>query len=110
MNIVGEIRYNFGEDFACLKFSETREAFSIDTVMVPAAHRGKGIEAFLINHVLTLADKMQKEVYLTARPRGNVNDENIDRLVKYYRKFDIFEYDRGLTASYMRRNRVGRRE
>jgi GNAT superfamily N-acetyltransferase len=110
MNIVGEIRYNLGEDYARLKFSETRDSFSIDTVMVPAAHRGKGIGTFLINHVLTLADRMQKEVYLTARPMGNANEENINRLVRYYRKFDFFEYDRGVTASYMRRNRVKRQE
>ncbi len=68
MNIVGEIKWHVGGDYAYLKFSESTGAFSIDTVMVPTSCRNRGIETMLINRILFLADCLGKEVRLSARP------------------------------------------
>lgn len=103
MNIVGHIKYALGEDYAQIKFSETRDTLSIDTVVVPVSHRGQGIGTFLIDHILILADEQGKDVLLSARPIGAVNDEKVQKLVRFYQKFGFEVYDRGLTVAYMRR-------
>lgn len=101
MNITGEINYLLENDHASLKFSETRESISIDTVMVPASFRGKGIETFLVNRILYIADSLHKTVYLSARPIGAFSDE---RLVSFYRRRGLEVYDRGVTTAYRRRD------
>jgi len=101
MNIVGEIRCYLGNEYAQLKFSESINSFSIDTVIVPASHRNKGIGKLLINHILCLADSMKKDVRLSARPLGAFSEEKLQRLVSYYNKFSFQTLDRGLTAVYM---------
>jgi predicted GNAT family acetyltransferase len=73
MNIAGEIRWHLGDNYARLKYSESKEAFSIDMLLVPAAHRQKGIATSLINYVLLLADALNKNVYVAARPLGHSN-------------------------------------
>jgi len=103
MNIVGEIKHYLGDDYAILKFSESRTSFSIDIVSVPAAYRNRGIGTLLIRHVLSLADAMQKDVMVSARPIGTSNEETLQRLVRYYERFGFREFDRGLTVVYMRR-------
>ena len=107
MNIVGEIRFYLGKDYAHLKFSETRDAFSIDTVLVPADHRGLGTGSLLVRHVLDMADAMGKEVLVSARPIGPVSPERLERLVRYYERFGFAVYDTGLTTAYMRRKKQG---
>lgn len=102
MNIVGEIRYYVGDDnYATLKFSESKSSFSLDIVVVPAAHRGKGIGATLITHVLRLAESMGKDVYVSARPLGPFSQDRLERLIGYYQRFGFELYDRGLTVAYM---------
>lgn len=103
MNIEGEIKYHLGNDYAHLKFSESRTSFSIDMVVVPVAHRNQGIGTLLINHVLILADRMGKDVYLSARPVGPFSEEKLRRLVAYYERFGFEVCDTGLTAVHMRR-------
>jgi len=101
MNIVGEIKCHLGDDYARLKFSESKGAFSIDTVMVPAIHRNKGIGTMLIKHVLLLADSLHKEVRLSVRPIGSFNENKLQRLVAYYKRLDFRVLDRGQTVVYM---------
>lgn len=104
MNILGEIKYYLGERaVAHLKYSETRTSFAIDVVLVPSPYRNQGVGSFLINHVLTLADGMGKDVYLSARPIGTSGEEALGRLVGYYRRFGFEVYDRGQTVAYMLR-------
>lgn len=104
MNITGEIRYFLGDgDYAHLKFAESKTSLSIDLVMVPAAHRNKGVGAMLIQRVLLLADSMGKNIFVSARPIGNNSEERLDRLVKYYSRFGFEVTDRGLTVVYMAR-------
>ncbi|MBU0482501.1 MAG: GNAT family N-acetyltransferase [Proteobacteria bacterium] len=106
MNIVGEIKWYLNEDYARLQFSESSSAFSIDTVMVPANHRGEGIGKALINHVLIMADRMGKMVRVSARPIGECSEERLQRLVSYYEKFGFRIEDRGHSIAYMVREVV----
>jgi GNAT superfamily N-acetyltransferase len=102
MNISGEIRYFLGDgDYAHMKFSESKTAFSIDIVMVPSAYRNNGIGSVLIERVIVLADTMGKDIYISARPIGNLTDEKLNRLVDYYRRFGFDIVDKGLTVVYM---------
>jgi len=101
MNIVGEIRYHLGDDYALLKFSESKGAFSIDTVMVPASYRNMGIGTILVTHIILLADSFHKEVCLSVRPIGTFNEGKLQRLVAYYGRFDFEVLDRGQTIVYM---------
>lgn len=101
MNITGEIKYFLGEDYALLRFSESKTSFSIDIVNVPSPHRNKGIGTTLINHVLHLADRLGKSVLVTARPIGSSEVEKLQRLVCFYKKFGFEVQDTGLTAVYM---------
>jgi GNAT superfamily N-acetyltransferase len=105
MNLTGELKWHLGANsFARLKFSESREAFSIDMMFVPPDHRGKGVGEKLLKHIVTLADMNAKPINLTARPiGGQLNDAALTRLVKFYQRFDFEEIDKGVTVSYMRR-------
>ncbi|MBU0675932.1 MAG: GNAT family N-acetyltransferase [Proteobacteria bacterium] len=104
MNIVGEIKWYLGDDYAQIKFSESKEAFSIDTVMVPAAHRSKGVGSQMIRHILTLADGLAKKVHVSARPIGNVSEERLQRLIKFYQQFGFYQVDRGHSIAYLVRD------
>ncbi len=103
MNITGVIRWNLGSSAAELRFSESDQAFSIDTVFVPAAHRGRGVGRGLVRHVLVLADCLKKDVYVSARPIGRITPQNLEKLVLFYQGFGFQAYDRGQTVVYMRR-------
>lgn len=105
MNITGELKWHFDtNDFARIKFSESKEAFSVDIIMVPAKHRSQGVGKKLLQHVLTLADAMHKPTNVTVRPIGaSLDPEALEDLVAYYRKFGFEELDRGSTVVYMRR-------
>ena len=105
MNIAGELKWYLGDNYAYLKFSESREAFFIDTIMVPASHRRKWIKTCLIKHVLTLADAKGKMVRVSARPVGNLTEERLKRLVSYYMRFGFSVEDRGFPIAYMVRDR-----
>lgn len=103
MNIVGEMRWFLGDDYAQMKYSESGGSFSIDLVMVPASYRSRGIGANLISHVLYLADRMEKDVYLSARPIGSYSEEKLERLIAYYQRLGFEVIDKGLTVAYMQR-------
>ncbi len=104
MNITGEIKFFLGNgDYAHLKFSESKTSFSIDIVSVPAAYRSKGIGALLISRVLQLADTMDKDIYLSARPIGAYTAERLSRLVSYYERFGFGVVDEGFTMVAMKR-------
>ncbi len=106
MNITGEIRWFLGEgDYAQLKFSESKTSFSLDIVMVPTHHRNKGVGTMLIDRLLLLADGMQKEIFVSARPLGNNSEEMLKRLVRYYEDFGFETYDRELTSVFMVRRK-----
>jgi predicted GNAT family acetyltransferase len=79
MNIVGEMRSCLGEDYAILKFSESRESFSIDIVSVRFAHRGQGIGAELITHILQPADTAGKNAHVAAGPIGSYDEDKLQR-------------------------------
>lgn len=102
MNVTGEIKYFLGDGIhAHLRFSESTASFSIDTVMVPALHRNKGIGGLLIRRILLLAELLGKDIYVSARPIGNNSVERLDQLVRYYERFGFEPIDRGLTTVYM---------
>ena len=110
MNIQGEIQqYLGGDDYAQLRFSESHDAFSVDTILVPSRYRSQGIGGNLIRHILNMADACDKPVYLTARPIGTSGAEAIARLVRYYGRFGFTVLDEGSTVSYMMRSRRSER-
>lgn len=108
MNIVGELRYYLGGDYATLRFSESATSMSIDIVLVPAIHRSRGVGTELIHQVLHLADCTAREVHVAARPIGVSGAAALERLVAYYRRFGFEETDRGVSVVYMRRPRRGK--
>lgn len=110
MNIIGEMRWFLGDDYAQMKYSESNGSFSIDIVTVPASYRGRGIGTKLISHILYLADKMSKDVYLSARPISSYSEEKLKRLIAYYQRFGFEVIDRGLTVAYMQRRVEGKSE
>ncbi len=59
----------------------------------------------LINRLLLMADGMQKEIFVSARPLGNNSEETLKRLVNYYGRFGFEAYDRGLTSVCMVRRK-----
>jgi GNAT superfamily N-acetyltransferase len=103
VNIVGEMKWFLGDDYAQMKYSESSGSFSIDLVMVPASYRGGGIGTKLISHILYLADRMGKDVYLSARPISSYSEERLERLIAYYQRLGFEVIDRGLTVAYMQR-------
>lgn len=105
MNLVGEVKWFLGDDYAYLKYAESGSSFSIDIVLVPPAHRGQGIGSQLVARVLCLADGLGKDVYVTARPIGSYSDDALERLIRYYERFGFELQDRGFSAGYMRRLR-----
>lgn len=104
MNVVGEIKWYLDNDYAHLRFSEGVGSFAIDTVMVPAAHRGRGIGTNLIKHILLLADQLGKQVRVAARPIGQTSEERLQRLIAYYQRFGFYMVDRGNSIAYMVRD------
>lgn len=66
-------------------------------------HRRQGIGTKLIKMFLALADIEDEEVYLSARPVGNVTKETLERLDKYYMRFGFTVRDGGLTVVHMKR-------
>jgi predicted GNAT family acetyltransferase len=107
MNVTGEIIWHLGEEnHAKLTYSESQQAYSIDTVLVPSQFRGQGIGSQLINKVILLADAEKKEIFLSARPIGPNDEEKLMRLVLYYERFGFQTIDRGLSVVYMKRPRA----
>lgn len=105
MNIRGELRYYIDGDHARMTYSEGPNSLSIDTILVPSIHRGRKVGTKLVERVLMLADAQRKDVYLSARPIGSSGEEALERLVRFYQRFDFEETDRGLTVVHMRRLR-----
>ena len=103
MDLNGEIKIFFDKDYAQLKFTETNISFSIDSVMVPYKHRGKGIGSKLIKRMIMWADSAQKDVFTSARAIGICNEEKVQRLVRFYEQFGFCAYKHGVTAVYMKR-------
>lgn len=86
-----------------LRYSESRDALSLDLVLVPSRHRGLGLGSLLIRRVLLVADALHKPVLTKARPIGGYSAEALERLVRYYARFGFHPGHRGLTAVHMRR-------
>lgn len=86
-----------------MRYSESRDAFSLDVVLVPGSFRAKGLGSLLVRRVLLAADALGKPVLTTARPIGGYSEETLERLVRYYSGFGFRTVQRGLTAVHMRR-------
>lgn len=86
-----------------LRYSESRDALSLDLVLVPGRFRRLGVGSLLIRRLLVLADALGKPVLTTARPIGGYSAEALERLVRYYASFGFHPQHRGLTAVHMRR-------
>lgn len=106
-NISGELNWSIGDEKAKLKFSESAGGIKIDTIVVPASCRGKGIGSILINQVIACANLAGKDIYLSARPLGgSTSPERLERLVHFYAKLGFKEIDRGVTVCHMMRTQT----
>lgn len=104
MKLTGELRQVLGTEHATLRYSEDASAISLDIVLVPVAHRAKGIGTALIQRVLCLADSLGKETRVAARPIGTHGEVPLERLVAYYCRFGFEEISRGVSVVHMRRS------
>lgn len=103
-SLTGEFKYDLGDGtHATLRYSESATALSLDVVLVPAAHRARGVGTALIHRVLCLADCTGRDVLVVARPIGALNAIALARLVSYYQRFGFVEIDRGVSSVRMRR-------
>jgi GNAT superfamily N-acetyltransferase len=103
-NLEGELVLHLGAaGDARLRFSEGRDAFVLDLVLVPSATRGQGHGSALIARLLAIADALGKPVALTARPIGRSSAPALERLVRYYQTFGFVADQRGVSSVLMRR-------
>ena len=111
VNLNGHLRWHLGDGLAAeMKYSEGADSFSLDTILVPGSARSAGIGAAMIERLLHMADALDKEVLLSARPiGGGGGEEGLLRLVRYYERFEFITTDRGLTVVYMKRKRHSER-
>ncbi len=101
-DLTGELRWSVGDEIAQLKFVETANGIKIETIVVPASCRGRGIGSILINRVIKCANLAGKDVHLSARPlAGRTNPERLERLIRFYEKFGFKELERGVTVCHM---------
>lgn len=104
LNASAEMRIHLGDrGSAVMRFSESRFAFSLDLVLVPAACRGAGLGSALVRRLLAMADHLGKPVYTTARPIGTTSPEILTRLVGYYERFGFVTMEEGFGSVHMRR-------
>jgi len=105
MRIAGEIKYFFDEskDFAHLKYSDQNGKLSLDTVIVPAAYRNRGVGSQLVRQFLSWAAIWQRDVYLAARPIGvgSGSADNLGKLYRFYSRHGFEEVNRGVTVIHM---------
>jgi len=99
----GELRLELPGGTAVIKFSETDVALRVDSLMVPADQRNRGIGRRLMGYVICLADGMGKEVRLSARPigKGSRDSDRLERLVRFYAHLGFQEVARGVTSVEM---------
>jgi GNAT superfamily N-acetyltransferase len=101
-NMSGELRWQVGDESARLKFTESETGLTIETIIVPASCRGKGIGSVLVQRLIQCAEFAGKDVYLSARPLGGrTNPERLNRLVRFYKKLGFTETERGVTVCHM---------
>lgn len=102
LNLTAELRCHLGgEQSAVLRFSEGKDAFVLDLVVVPSELRGQGLGTALIRRLLALAQWAGKPVYTTARPIGRNTPETLERLVCYYERLGFRRTKEGLTSVMM---------
>ncbi len=111
LNLTAEVRCHLGgEESAVLRFSEGKDAFVLDLVLVPAEHRAQGLGTALIHRLLVLADWAGKRIDTTARPIGRSTPETLERLVRYYEGLGFHRTKEGLTSVMMSRPARGERD
>lgn len=110
-NMTGEVRCHLdGEETAVLRFSEGKDAFLLDLVLVPAKFRGRGLGTALVRRLLRLADAAGKPVHTTARPIGRSTPDTLNRLVLYYERLGFDVLQRGVASVHMCRPAPGQDE
>jgi GNAT superfamily N-acetyltransferase len=111
LNMTAEVRCHLGgEETAVLRFSEGKDAFMLDLVLVPAKFRGRGLGTALVRRLLRLADAVGKPVHTTARPIGRSTPDTLSRLVLYYERLGFHVLQRGVASVLMRRPVPGQDE
>jgi GNAT superfamily N-acetyltransferase len=103
MALSGELKIQLAGGQAALKFTESEQSFCVESVMVPADHRGQGIGRLLMGYVLCMADQRGKSVKLSARPigQGSRQSDRLERLVHFYTGLGFAVTGRGVTAVEM---------
>lgn len=104
LNSTTEMRVHLGDrGTATMRFSESRHAFSLDLVLVPASCRGEGLGTALLQRLFAIADSLAKPVHTTARPIGTSSPEVLRRLVRYYERLGFVTVEEGFSCVHMKR-------
>jgi len=106
--LTGEFSWMIGDGQAKMKFTETDDIITLETIVVPADCRGKGCGGMLLQHLIEYSDARNKDIQLSARPiGGRTNPERLERLVRFYLQHGFVEVERGVTVCKMVRNCPG---
>jgi ribosomal protein S18 acetylase RimI-like enzyme len=104
--LTGELSWSMGESQAKLKFTETDDGITLETIVVPAECRGKGCGGSLLRYLIEYSGLRKKDIQLSARPiGGGTSPERLERLVRFYEKYGFVEVERGVTVCKMVRSR-----
>ena len=99
----GELKLDTRAGLASIRFTEYESSVHVDTVFVPAAGRRSGLGSVLLGRVLDYADRLGKEVRLSARPLGVSGPEVLPKLVAWYEEFGFRVVTRDSGKAEMRR-------
>jgi hypothetical protein len=84
------VTFPVDEDIA-LEVWEDKNKLELSSIVIPKEYRGQGKGTEIMNMVINYADKVNKPLYLT--PDTNFGGTSINRLKRFYRRFDFIKND-----------------
>jgi GNAT superfamily N-acetyltransferase len=79
------------DDEISLEVWEDKNKLELSSIVIPKEYRGQGKGTEIVNMVINYADKVNKPLYLT--PDTNFGGTSINRLKRFYRRFDFIKND-----------------
>jgi GNAT superfamily N-acetyltransferase len=79
------------DDEITLEVWEDKNKLELSSIVIPKEYRGQGKGTEIMNMVINYADKVNKPLYLT--PDTNFGGTSINRLKRFYRRFDFIKND-----------------
>ena len=79
------------EEEITLEVWEDNNKLELSSIVIPKEYRGQGKGTEIINMVIDYADKVNKPLYLT--PDTNFGGTSVNRLKRFYKRFDFIKND-----------------